>query len=212
MPIQQQNSLKRKVYSMIVQDYRKYIENHYALPKGDASDNILLYLSIYLNMSVLLIDKLGILIEESVDDDKDAYTNILSVLKEDELEIQSIVLNKISEYGSITATNVVDIDDMKVMHFLAQTLAERVLTNIPTKYIKKVTVISYNYMKQQIYDLVPKDEKFECLMLDKIDYMYTNPNISIREIWDLFGRFGIYTLVKSLYLPYHRKYVEKINV
>ncbi|MDQ7085097.1 MAG: hypothetical protein Q9M36_09255 [Sulfurovum sp.] len=197
---------------MNVQDYTKYIEGHYALPKGEASEDIVLYLSIYFNMYMIIVDELRILMHDGSDKDMSVYNDIIEIIKNDDFEIQKIVLHKISEYGLITATNVVDIDDMKVMYFLAQTIAERVLTVIPLEYIKSVTYIAYSYMKKQIDNIVPEDENFTCLMLDKIDYMYDNPNISIREMWDLFGKFGIYTLVKSLYLPYHRKYVGNNDV
>jgi len=175
---------------------RELIENVYSLPSGEASENTIKYLFTYFNVNNVL--RRGLLDLTESTRQKEVYNKIIDVLDTEVYEFQSDVLIRIEEYGNITSTDVSSIDDMKVMHFLAQSLTSRCLNIIPTENLKAITRISYNYMKKQVFYVAP--DGFTCIMVDKLDHMYDNENISIREIWDLFGRFGIYSILKLLYL------------
>lgn len=182
-------------------EIRELVETTYNLPKNKAEDTTIRYLFTYFNMHMVL--KRGLIdLAESSEGTKDYYFMMVETLEEKVYDLQSDVLRRIREYGQVTLTNVSSIDDMKVMHFLAQSLTVKCLNLIPTQHLKAVTKVSYEYMKRQLYYVSPKD--FSCVMIDKIDHLYDNENISIREIWDLFGRFGIYSQIKLLYMLHTR--------
>ncbi len=146
----------------------------------------------------------------AIEDEEQHYKNILLMIHVEKEILQINVLDKIKQYGEITDTDVEDIDDMKVMFFLSQAIIAKNLYSIPPRYLKAISKIAYMYIREQAYSVNPLETN--SVILDKIDHIYENENISIPLIWNLFGKYGIYATVKSVYYMYYgTKYPENIE-
>lgn len=161
------------------------------------------------------------------------FENIAHSLLNKKEHLMVKTLEKIKDYGRITGTDVNNIDDMKIAYFLIQSIIadKDNLNEIPHRCLKRLSQVAYEYLRNRLlegsrcFDFVMGDKATvsdQCrtnpnycslesiVMLEKLDTIYNSEDIIIDDMWELYGKYGIYSIVKTLYLTVHKaNYPEK---
>jgi len=143
--------------------------------------------------------------------------------------IEQNTIRKIHKYGLITGTDTKNIDDMKVMYFAIQSIISVIKEqdeDIPSSCLKMISEIGYRFIRHKTltssrcfkdFDLhEPEKISQYCLkkpnycslesivMLKKLDYMYINDFVTIDDMWKMYGKYGTYSVIKTLYLTVYK--------
>ena len=157
--------------------------------------------------------------------------NMLVLSKYDDFKrlIEQNTIRKIHKYGLITGTDTKKIDDMKVMYFAIQSIisvTKEQDDDIPSSCLKMISEIGYRSIRHKTltsskcfedFDLHESEQLSEnCItnpnycslesivMLKKLDRMYINDLVTIDDIWKMYGKYGIYSVIKTLYLTVYK--------
>jgi hypothetical protein len=164
----------------------------------------------FLRITTYLHDEIQAIIDKNLGENNKSFSSILDMTIETYLELCDITLAKIEHYGIDTHTKIERVDDMKVIYFFTQAIIAEYKNATAPNDIKLISEIAYEYIKKQAYSL--NDTLDKSIMLDKIDYMYNSEEIDLDKLWHLFGKYGIYSIVKSVYYMYYNITDPEINL
>lgn len=188
---------------------KKYAEDIYkqVLLSSDSDEDIIKVHFTFFSITRHLHDEMEKLINAKACQHQESLSEIIAMPLGEYIELKDTALAKIKQYGIDTHTKVERIDDMKVIYFFTQALIAKYQNKTAPHDLKLISKIAYEYIKKQAYSL--KDNLEKSIMLDKIDYLYGKDTVSFKTLWDLYGKYGIYSVVKSVYYMYYNiKYPE----